>query len=174
MTTHELCDYFDLLACNRAPAVPLLPAPRAIVPTYIPVQFPAIVPGLRVVRQWHDPIATFPTCEDYTVVAVLRGVVYVRHNTPELSGSITDKPLRTFWQGRGAIQTRYEAVTLQGHELRTIAAIHRANCAGRNYYMGRFNAGMDLLTPRLWERLQIEFAYRKTLRLLDAGLKVSA
>ncbi len=28
MTIHQLCDYFDLRACNRAPAVPLLPAPR--------------------------------------------------------------------------------------------------------------------------------------------------
>lgn len=26
MTIHQLCDYFDLLACHRAPAVPLLPA----------------------------------------------------------------------------------------------------------------------------------------------------
>ena len=140
----------------------------------IPVQFPAIVPGLRIRRDdCMTPGWTIYPAQDYTVVCVLRDVAFIRHNLPELCGSITDMSLRTFWQTSHPAPTliSQEPVTLQGHELRTIAAIYRARRKGANYWMNRFNAGMDTLDARTWERLHIERQYRLTQRKLDVALK---
>src|SRR5690606_27730040 len=71
----------DLLAWNPQPC-------RALALTFIAMQFPAIVPGLRVQRTWHDPIATYPNREDFTVVLVIGDYAFIRHNEPHLAGSI--------------------------------------------------------------------------------------
>src|SRR5690606_18617342 len=69
----------DLRAWNPQPC-------RALALTFIPVQFPAIVPGLRIQRDYHSMGMDYT--DDYTVVHVMRGYAFIRHNDPHLAGSI--------------------------------------------------------------------------------------
>lgn len=160
----------DLRAWNPQPC-------RALALTFIPVQFPAIVPGLRIQRTWHDPIATYPSREDFTVVCVMRGYAFVRHNDPHhLAGSILSRPLRTFWYDRhnSTLRIGYEPVSLSGAELRNIAEQWRDLVRTGNpltTIWRRFNSGMDKLTPDQWDTLQAGWEYHRTERLLRADLR---